>query len=130
MSGEGFTAQSWAGAKVFTGRCATQADVDAGAAVFALGDTLDGQAFEEPLPQPVIWYDEDEAVAALIVQAEAHETPAGERLEILGLLLPNGQTRIGFVEDVEEVRADDPAWLDLVEAGLQGDRMNVFRLEP
>ena len=47
-----------------------------------------------------------------------HETTDGERLEVLGLLLPNGETRVAFVEDVEEVDAVDPAWLDLIDAGL------------
>ena len=128
MSGAGFTALTWRGVEVFAGRCATPRDVQDGLAVFALGDTRDAQPFEEPLPQPVIWYDEDEAVAALIIQAEAHDTEEGERLEIVGLLLPGGDTRVGFVEDLEEVEASDPAWLDLIEAaGLEADAAGTER---
>jgi len=115
----GFDASTWRAAKVFTGRIARPADVEAGVAVFALDDTDNGEAFEDPLPQPAIWYDEDEQHAVLIVQAEVHdaEDAAGEveRLEVLGLLLPDGQTRIGFTEDVEEVDAADPAWLALID---------------
>ena len=112
----GFTASTWADVPVFAGRCAVSADVDAGTAVFALGDTCDGQAYTEPLPQPVVWYDDDEPQAALIVQAEAHETEDGEQLGVLGLLLPDGQTKVGFTEDVEEVNGDDPDWIALIEA--------------
>jgi hypothetical protein len=119
MDQDGFVASTWRAAKVFTGRIAQPVDVEAGLAVFALTDTHNGQAFEDPLPQPAIWYDEDDQHAVLIVQAEVHdaEDAAGEveRLEVLGLLLPDGQTRIGFTEDVEEVAADDPAWLALIE---------------
>ena len=125
MDGKGFSAADWATAQVFTGRCASVEDVNVGRAVFALGDTVAGEAFEEPMPQPAIWYDDGEggegAMAALIVQAEIHETDDGERLEVLGLLLPSGETRIAFVEDVEEVDGGDPAWLDLIDA----DRENL-----
>jgi hypothetical protein len=124
MDQNGFDASTWRAAKVFTGRVARPADVEAGSAVFALDDTDNGQAFEDPLPQPAIWYDEDDEHAVLIVQAEVHdaEDAAGdiERLEVLGLLLPDGQTRIGFTEDVEEVDAGDPAWLALIDLALTG----------
>jgi hypothetical protein len=127
MTSDGFDARTWRTAKVFTGRVARPADVDAGLAVFALDDTDNGQAFEEPLPQPAIWYDEEDQHAVLIVQAEVHDAPSEnesgdiERLEVLGLLLPDGQTRVGFTEDVEEVAADDPVWLALIELGRAGE---------
>jgi len=127
MTSDGFDARTWRTAKVFIGRLARPADVDAGLAVFALDDTDNGQAFEEPLPQPAIWYDEEEQHAVLIVQAEVHDAPSEnesgdiERLEVLGLLLPDGQTRVGFTEDVEEVAADDPVWLALIELGRAGE---------
>jgi len=125
MESNGFDASTWRAVKVFTGRIARPADVEAGLAMFALGDTENAQAFEDPLPQPAIWYDENDQHAVLIVQAEVHDAPPEdatddgdvERLEVLGLLLPDGQTRIGFTEDVEEVAADDPAWLALIELG-------------
>ena len=116
MDGRGFTEQDWGGAAVFKDRCATPHDVDAGAAVFALGDTFNGRTLEMTLPQPVIWYDEDEEFAALVVQAEVHETQDGETLEVLGLLLPQGRTVVGFTDDVDEVDATDPVWLSLLEA--------------
>jgi len=125
MNSDGFNSSAWRAAKVFTGRVARPADVETGLAVFALNDTDNGQAFEDPLPQPAIWYDEDDQHAVLIVQAEVHdaEDATGEvdRLEVLGLLLPDGQTRIGFTEDVEEVDGEDPVWLALIELALTGE---------
>ncbi len=114
----GFTADNWQDAPVFVGRVATPADVDDGVAVFALADTDSAEVFSEPLPQPAIWYDEDadEDFAVLIVQAERHEGDNGELLDTLGLLLPDGRTVVAFVEDVEEVTADDGGWLDLIAA--------------
>ena len=116
----GFTAQTWRHVATFSGRVALNADVEADAAVFALGDTFDATAFEEPLPQPVIWYDEDaeEEFAALIVQAESHHTEEGEELQVLGLLLAGGRTAVAFTDDVQEVAGEDPDWLELLEADL------------
>ncbi len=116
----GFTAQSWRTVATFSGRVARNADVETDSAVFALGDTFDATAFEEPLPQPVIWYDEEaeEEFAALIVQAESHHTEDGEELQVLGLLLPDGRTVVAFTDDVQEVPGEDPEWLDLLEADL------------
>ena len=121
MDGRGFTETDWGGAAVFKGRCATPEDVEAGAAVFALGDTFNARTLEMALPQPVIWYDEEEQFAALVVQAEVHETEDGEALEVLGLLLPQGRTVVGFTDDVDEVDATDPVWLSLLEADSGGD---------
>ena len=121
MDGRGFTAQDWPLAAVFKGRCATPHDVDAGAAVFALGDTFNGRPLVMDLPQPVIWYDEDDEYGALIVQAETHDTEDGETLEVLGLVLPNGETVVAFADDVDEVDATDPFWVALVEAFDEDD---------
>ena len=125
----GFTADNWKTATVFSGRVATQDDVNTGAAVFALGDTLAGKPLDGPLPQPALWYEddddaEDEADAAepqavLIIQAEAHETDTGA-LEVLGLLLPDGATKVGFSDDVDVVEGDDAFWSGLVEEALFG----------
>lgn len=117
MEGKGFDEHNWEQAKTWSGRCATKDDVDAGAAVFALGDTK-GEPLDWMLPQPVIWYDEEDEIAALVVQAEEHEAEGGERLEVLGLLLPDGRTAVAFAEDVEEVDGVDETWLALVEAAL------------
>ena len=97
-----------------------QSDVEGGPAVFALSDTEDAVAFEEPLPQPVIWYDDDaeEEFAALIVQAEQHTAEDGQALQVLGLLLADGRTAVAFTDDVEEVAGDDPDWVELLEADL------------
>ena len=119
MDGQGFNDANWKSAKVWTTGCATRADVEAGAAVFALGDTVGGKPLGWTLPQPVIWSDEAEDFAALAVQAESHETEDGETLEALGLLLPTGRTVLGFVEDVEVVEASDPVWISLIEAELE-----------
>ena len=114
MDGKGFTPQTWSGLNTFQGRCATPHDVDGGAAVFALGDTLNGRVMNLPLPQPVIWWHEDEEVGAVAVQAEAHETDDGETMEVLGLVLPDGRTAVSLYEDVDEVDATDPVWAALV----------------
>ncbi len=111
-----FTTKTWAQVKPFTGRVASQDDVTAEQAVYALSDTFNGQAIEGEFPQPVIWYDDDEEYGALVIQAEAHDTEEGETLEVLGLLLPNGDTVVAFADDVDEVDATDPFWVALVEA--------------
>jgi hypothetical protein len=116
MDGRGFTARDWRTLATFQGRCASPHDVDAGAAVFALSDTFNGRTLPMELPQPVIWYDEDEEFAAIVVQAEVHETEEGEVLQVLGLILPQGRTVIGFVDDIDEVDDTDPVWLSLLEA--------------
>ena len=60
--------------------------------------------------------------AAVIVQAEVHETEDGEVLQVLGLVLPHGRTVVGFMDDVDEVDATDPIWLSLLEAD-PGERL-------
>lgn len=118
----GYTADTWAQAEVFAGRLATQDDVNAGRAVFAMSETTDPEVLDEALPSPVIWYEDEDApdagVAALVVQAEAHGTEEGDTLEVLGLLLPDGRTAVGFGDDVDWVDAADPVWRDLVEDAL------------
>ena len=57
-------------------------------------------------------------VAAVVVQAETHGTAEGETLEVLGLLLPDGRTAVGFADDVDWVDGADPVWRDLVEDAL------------
>ena len=116
-----FTIRDWNAAPVFTGRVATEEDVNTGTAVYALSDTLNGRAIDGEFPQPVIWYDEDDEYGALIVQAEAHDTEEGDTLEVLGLLLPNGETVVAFADDVDEVDATDPFWVALVEAFDEDD---------
>ena len=119
MDGRGFTAETWSGLKTFQGRCATPHDVDLGAAVFALGDTFNGKALDMRLPQPVIWWSDDEdEVGAIAVQAECHETQDGETLEVLGLVLPDGRTAISLLEDCDEVDATDPVWIALVQEAV------------
>lgn len=115
MNGKGFDVGSWAELATFNGRCATAHDVDGGAAVFALGETLNGRTMPMTLPQPVIWWDEhEEEKGAVAVQAEAHETDDGELMEVLGLVLPDGSTAIALHEDVDEVDPTDPVWAALV----------------
>jgi hypothetical protein len=118
MDTTGFTTENWDQLKTWTGACATKAEVDAGKAIFALGDTHNGTPLEWMLRQPVIWYDDEDEFAAVVVQAEAHEGEGGETLEVLGLVLPTGKTAVAFAEDVEEVDGVDETWLALVEAAL------------
>jgi hypothetical protein len=121
----GFDASNWRFAPVFGGHCATPADVEGAAAVFALADTLNGQPIDLDKPAPVIWYAEDEEFAALVVQAEAHETDEDGRREVLGLLLPGGGTAAVFLDDVEFVAASDPVWRSLLEADRQGEQQDT-----
>ncbi len=112
----GFTAANWRQAPVFDGHCATPTDVESAVAVFALADTVNGRPMALDKPAPVIWYAEDEEFAALVVQAETHETDEDGELEFLGLLLPGGGTAVVFPDDVEFVPAADPVWGSLLEA--------------
>ena len=112
----GFTVATWRQAPIFEGHCATPADVEGAAAVFALADTFNGRPSQIQKPAPVIWYAEDEEFAALVVQAETHETEEDGPLEFLGLLLPSGGTAVVFADDVEFVEGADPVWQSLLEA--------------
>lgn len=112
----GFTAKTWRQAPVFEGHCATAADVEQADAVFALADTFNGRPMPIDKPAPVIWYAEDEEFAALVVQAEAHETENDGSMEVLGLLLPGGGTAVAPPDDVEFVSAADPVWRSLIKA--------------
>jgi hypothetical protein len=116
LNGRGFDEHNWDQLPIWAGRCATPHDVDQGAAIFALGDTRNGKPMDWMLPQPVIWHDEDEQFAAVVVQAEVHEAEGGETLEVLGLVLPTGKTVVGFAEDIEEVDGVDPTWVALIDA--------------
>lgn len=111
----------WKSARTFGGHCATPADVEGAHVVFALGDTLHGRPLPIDKPAPVIWYEEDEEFAALVIQAEAHETEDDVLLEMVGLLLPNGETAVAHLEDVEFVPDSDPVWLALLEADTAPD---------
>ncbi len=117
----GFDAMTWRLVKPFDGHCATPTDVEENRAVFALADTFNGRPMEMAKPAPVVWFGEDEEFAALVIQAEVHETEEGEAMEVLGLLLPNGDTAVALVEDVEMVDDTDPAWLSLLDADLEDE---------
>ena len=106
-------------APVFEGHCATPADVEQAVAVFAIADTLNGRPMPLAKPAPVIWYAEDEEFAALVVQAEAHETEDDGSIEFLGLLLPTGGTAVVPPEAVEFVSGSDPVWRSLLMADQQ-----------
>lgn len=117
----GFTASNWKSTPVFGGHCATPADVETAVAVFALADTFNGRPKPLQTPAPVIWYADDEEFAALVVQAETHETEDQGELDFLGLLLPAGGTAVVFPDDVEFVDPKDPVWLALLEADGVGE---------
>jgi hypothetical protein len=119
--GGGFDVDDWSRLKAFAGAVATLDDVQAGRAVFALGDTLDPRPLDMELPQPLIWWEEDGEQAAVAVQAEAHGGPDGEALEVLGLILPDGGSAVALLEDVDLVDDSDPTWRELVSGAIEAD---------
>ena len=110
----GFDVDDWTRLKPFVGALATLDDVQRRVAIFALGDTQNGRPIDMELPQPVIWWDDDGEVAAVAVQAEAHETEDGEIMEVLGLILPDGGGAVALLDDVDLVDDSDPIWRRLV----------------
>lgn len=112
--GGGFDADDWARLTPFVGAVATLEDVQARRAIFALGDTDDPRPLAMELPQPVIWWDDDGEQAAVAVQAESHIGPDGETMEVLGVILPDGEGAVVLLEDVDLVDDTDPTWRDLV----------------
>lgn len=112
--GGGFDVDDWSRLTAFGGAVATLEDVQAGRAVFALAETSDPRPIEMELPQPLIWWDEDGEQGAVAVQAERHIGPDGERLDVLGLILPDGSSAVALLEDVDLVDDTDPAWRELV----------------
>jgi len=119
--GGGFDVDDWARLTPFAGAVATLDDVQAGKAVFALGDTEEARVIDMELPQPVIWWEEDGEQAAVIVQAEAHVGPDGELMEGLGLILPDGGGAVALLDDVDLVDDTDPTWRDLVARAVDMD---------
>ena len=118
--GGGFDVDDWSRLTPFNGAVATLDDVQAGKAVFALGDTEEARVIDMELPQPVIWWEDDGEQAAVIVQAEAHVGPDGDLMEVLGLILPDGGGAVALLDDVDLVDDTDPTWRDLV-ANAVGD---------
>lgn len=118
--GGGFDVDDWSRVKAFTGAVATLDDVQARRAVFALADTTDARALDMELPQPVIWWDEEGEQAAVAVQAEAHVSQDGETMEVLGLILPDGDSAVALLDDVDLVDDTDPTWRDLVARAVDG----------
>lgn len=119
--GGGFDVDDWSRLTPFAGAVATLDDVQAGKAVFALGDTEEARIIDMELPQPVIWWEEDGEQAAVIVQAEAHVGPDGELMEVLGLILPDGGGAVALLDDVDLVDDTDPTWRDLVARAVDMD---------
>lgn len=114
FDGGGYDIDDWSRLKPFTGALATLEDVQAKVAIFALGDTHGGRPIDMELPQPIIWWEDDGEIAAVVVQAEAHETEDGEVMEVLGLVLPDGAGAVALLEDVDLVDDSDPVWRRLV----------------
>lgn len=119
--GGGFDVDDWSRLTPFNGAVATLDDVQAGKAVFALGDTEEARIIDMELPQPVIWWEDDGEQAAVIVQAEAHVGPDGELMEVLGLILPDGGGAVALLDDVDLVDDTDPTWRDLVARAVDMD---------
>ncbi len=114
----GFDVDDWSRLPAFTGRVATLDDVQSRRAIFALDDTQNGRPIDMDLPQPVIWWADDGEQAAIAVQAEAHDGDDGETMEVLGLILPDGEGAVALLEDVDLVDDTDPTWRGLVEAAV------------
>ena len=112
--GGGFDVDDWGRLGAFRGAVATLDDVQAGRAIFALGDTAEPRTIDMELPQPVIWWDEDGEQGAVAVQAERHTGPDGEQMDVLGLILPDGDAVVALLEDVDLVDDTDPTWRELV----------------
>lgn len=112
--GGGFDVDDWTRLIPFTRAVATLDDVQNRRAVFALADTTDPKVIDMPLPQPVIWWEDDGEQAAVAVQAEAHTGADGETFEVLGLILPDGESAVALLDDVDLVDDTDPTWRDLV----------------
>lgn len=110
----GFDTDDWERLPAFTDTIATLEDVQARRAIFALSDTENPKTIDMPLPQPVIWWSDDGEQAAVAVQAEAHDGDDGETMEVLGLILPDGEGIVALMDDVDLVDASDPTWQDLV----------------
>lgn len=120
QDGGGFDVDDWNRLQPFAGRVATLEDVQAKVAVFALADTTDPRPLDMDLPQPVIWWEEDGEQAAVAVQAEVHTGVDGEVMEVLGLILPDGDSAVALLDDVDLVDDTDPTWVRLVEAAVDG----------
>ena len=116
--GGGFDVDDWSRLAAFSGRVAALEDVEARRAIFALGDTVDPRPIDMPLPQPVIWWADDGEQAAVAVQAEAHTSEGGEVMEVLGLILADGEGVVALLADVDLVDDTDPTWRDLVAAAV------------
>ena len=120
VDGGGYDVDDWTRLKAFTGAVATLDDVQARRAVFALADTADPRVIDMDLPQPLIWWEEDGEQAAVAVQAEAHTSADGEVMEVLGLILPDGDSAVALLDDVDLVDDTDPTWRALVERAVDG----------
>ena len=116
----GYDVDDWSRLTAFTGRVATLDDVQATRAVFALDDTERPFPLDMDLPQPVIWWEEDGEQAAVAVQAECHTNAEGEEMEVVGLILPDGEAAIALLEDVDLVDDTDPVWRKLVSSAVDG----------
>lgn len=110
----GFDVDDWTRLIPFRGAVATLDDVQRKAAVFALSDTESPRVIDMDLPQPVIWWSDDGEQAAVAVQAEAHDGDDGETMEVLGLILPDGEGVVALLDDVDLVDDTDPEWRRMV----------------
>lgn len=119
VDGGGYDVDDWTRLKAFTGAVATLDDVQARRAVFALADTTDPRVIDMELPQPLIWWEDDGEQAAVAVQAEAHTSADGEVMEVLGLILPDGDSAVALLDDVDLVDDTDPTWRQLVENAIE-----------
>jgi hypothetical protein len=121
LDGGGFDVDDWSRLAAFSGAVATLDDVQARRAVFALADTADPRPLAMALPQPVIWWDDDGEQAAVVVQAETHVGADGAAMDVLGLILPDGDSAVALLDDVDLVDDTDPTWRGLVARAVDTD---------
>jgi len=118
LEGGGFDVDDWIRLKPFNARVASLADVQAREAIFALEDTTAPSVMAMDLPQPLIWWDDDGGKAAVAVQAETHISPEGEPMDVLGLILPDGEAVVALLDDVDLVDDTDPTWRKFVDDAI------------
>lgn len=121
IDGGGFDFDDWNRLTPFSGRVASLDDVQAGRAVFALGDTQRPFPLDMELPQPAIWWDDEGEKPVVIIQAEVHTNDEDEEMEVYGLILPDGDGAVALAEDVDLVDATDVTWRELVSGYIDPD---------
>jgi hypothetical protein len=90
---------------------ATEANVGRGGAVFAQRPPAE-RIYPMSLPYPVIWSDDNgQRRAGLVVQAERQSS--NESYVILGVVEPNGQNNVVFLDDASLLERPNAEWFEI-----------------